>query len=339
MRPYLFRLNQWNETEELFTMAIASARRLRLDQAESACLVGLAAVRRARGAASEARELTSRAVEISRMSGDLLAEAYQLNSLGDMLLEENNFSESRACFLSALDLAIQADDIHLQAILTNNLGVTSRELGRLTEALDYFNRANKLKVEDDNVHKHAILNIAEVLKIQGKTSSARRRYRKALELSDLINSPRGRVEALVGLCAVYRASNDLDRALEAGREAVDLARSVGWFQFESEALSAVGDTHLSFGDLESAERSFTQVESIALSYGSERYIAQAHEGMAHVALARLEIAEAKDHWVKALAVYPGGVVDAAAARRHLEAEDPSSEPCWRCRIDRNADED
>ena len=336
IQPYFFRLNQWSEAEELFTMALASARRLRLDQAESACLLGLASVRRARGAASEARKLASRAIEISRASGDLLAEAYQLTNLGSILLDENDFNESRACFLSALDLATQADDLYLQAGLTNNLGLTSRELGRLTEALDYFNQANKLNIEDDDVRKHIICNIAEVLKIQGQTSAAHRWYREALELSRVVNSPRGRAEALAGLSAVYRASNDLDRALEVGREAVDLARSVGWFQLESEALGAIGDTHLSLGDLESAERSFTQVESIGLAYASERYVAQAHEGMAHVALARLDIAKAKDHWAKALAVYPGGVVDAAAARRHLKAEDPSSEPCWRCRLDQNA---
>ncbi|WP_370349595.1 BTAD domain-containing putative transcriptional regulator [Catenulispora sp. EB89] len=335
MQPYFFRLNQWSEAEELFTMALTSARHLSLDKAESACLVGLASMRRARGAASEARELTSRAIEISRASGNLLAEAYQLTNLGGILLDESNFNESRACFLSALDLATQAGDLHLQASLTNNLGVTSRGLGRFAEALDYFNHAYELKIDDDTVRRHIVCNIAEILNLQGQTSAAHRRYREALELSGLINSPRGRAEALVGLSAVYRASNDQDRALEAGREAVDLARSVGWLQLESEALNVIGDTHLSLGDVESAERSFVQVESIGLSFGSERYVAQAHEGMAHAALARLEIAQAKDHWREALAIHPGGVIDAAAARRHLEAEDPSSEPCWRCRLDQN----
>ncbi|WP_344665003.1 AfsR/SARP family transcriptional regulator [Catenulispora yoronensis] len=339
MLPFFGRLNQWSEAEDLYSMALVSVRRLGLDYGESACLMGLAAVRRARGAVSEAHELISHAIEISRARGDLLAEACQLTNLGGIFLDENSFNESRECFLAALDLAVRLGDSDLQATLNNSLGVTCRELGRLAEALDHFSRSFEPGIASGELRTrvYALCNIGEVLNLQGRTSDARRRYEEALELSGVNRSPRSRALALAGLCAVHRASNDFSRALEAGREAVDLARSVDWFQIEGDALNAIGDTHISLGDLTSAERSYAQVESIGVGYSSERYIARAHEGMAHVALARFNTAKAKDHWRKALAVHPGGVIDAAAARRHLEADDPSSVQCWRCRRDQGGE--
>ncbi len=335
MLPYFSRINQWGEAEDLYKTALASVRRLGIDYGESVCLMGLATVKRARGAVSEARELISGAIAISRARGDLLAEANQLTNLGVILLDANNFTESRDCFLTALALAAQVGDLKFQATLNNNLGVISRELGRLTEAIEYFNRAIEIGCTDDkssNRSPNRVCNIAEVLNLQGRTNSARERYLEALELSTRNRSPRSRALALAGLCAVYRASNNLSQALDAGREAVDLARSVDWFQLEGDALNAIGDTHVSLGDLESAEQSYARVESLGLLYSSQRYVARAHEGFAHVALARHDIAKAKDHWRKALAVYPGGVVDAAAASRHLEADDPRSERCWRCKF-------
>ncbi|MBS2531655.1 tetratricopeptide repeat protein [Catenulispora sp. NF23] len=335
MLPYFSRISQWNEAENLYMTALSAVRRLGLDHGESVCLMGLAAVKQSHGEISDARELISRAITISRARGDLAAEANQLTNLGVIFVDANNFAEGQKCFLGALDLAIQVGDLKLQSALTNNLGVISRELGRLTEALEFFNRSVDIEEMDDEVlHRspNRVCNIAEVLNLQGLTSRARERYLEALELSRINQSPRSRALALTGLCAVYRASNDLSRAFDAGREAVDLARSVDWFQLEGDALSAIGDTHLSRGDLESAAQSYAQVKSIGLAYSSERYIARAREGMAHVALARLNVAEAKTCWREALAVYPGGVVDATAARLHLAADDPGSERCWRCRL-------
>jgi tetratricopeptide (TPR) repeat protein len=338
MLPYFSRISQWSEAEDLYIVALAAVRRLGLDYGEAACLMGLAVVKRARGAVSEAYDLMCSALAISRARGDLVAEATLLTNLGVIYLDANSFDDSRECFLTALDLAIQVNDLKFQAVLTNNLGVAARELGQLTEALDYFNQSIEIEKADSEVihlSPNRFCNIAEVLNIQGQTSRSREWYLEALKLGEVIKSPRTKALALAGLCAVYRASNNLSQALDAGREAVDLARSVDWFQLEGDALNAIGDTHISLEDLESAERSFSQVETIGLTYSSERYVARAHEGMAHVALSRLDIATAKDHWGKALAVYPGGVIDAAAARRHMEAEDPSSEPCWRCRRDQN----
>jgi ATP/maltotriose-dependent transcriptional regulator MalT len=89
---------------------------------------------------------------------------------------------------------------------------------------------------------------------------------------------------------------------------------------------------VSLGDLAAASRTFTEAESLACRHGSSRYIARAHEGLAHVALASGDDEVARKEWEIALSLVPPDVFDAQDVRRHLDGLGSTGPTCRRCAL-------
>jgi DNA-binding SARP family transcriptional activator/tetratricopeptide (TPR) repeat protein len=329
--PYFDLLNYGPEAEALCRQALDSARATGSAAGESVCLMGLAQSRRAQGANTEARELALRAIGLSHGTGDRAREVNQRTGLGRMYLDDNLFDDAFSCFTSAMELARACSDREAEADLANNLGVICRELGRLQEAREHFDRAVALDAAAGASWPQALTlsNIGQVLYLQGRYAEAATQFETALRMSRAANSALPESLALVGICTVRRILGDLAASLDVGREALDSARGALSYELEGDALNALGDTYLGLGDLETADTVFDQVNTLGLRYGSPRYVARADEGRAHTAAARGDVATAEAYWRKALATHPGGVVDAAGARRHLAAPG-SGATCWRC---------
>jgi DNA-binding SARP family transcriptional activator/tetratricopeptide (TPR) repeat protein len=335
MLPYFAHLNYGAEAEDLCRQALVCARAVGSDAGESVCLMGLAQTSRARGSNAEGRELAAQAIELSGRDDDARSrELYQRTGLGAMYLEENLFEDALSCFTTAWRLARDVGDREAEADLTNNLGVIHRELGRLHEAQRYFRRTLVIDGDGDASESQALTlcNIAQTFYLQGRYADAAAGYDEALRLSRSANSPRGQATALIGLCVISRRARDFRVSLDTGRQALEMARNAGLYDVEGDALGALGDTYLSLGDPDTAAQVHDGVRAIGDVRDSARYRARAHEGQAHVAAARGDGDAAARHWSRALAVYPGGVVDAAGARRHLAARSEGEVACWRCSL-------
>ncbi|WP_269664897.1 AfsR/SARP family transcriptional regulator [Streptacidiphilus rugosus] len=322
------------ETEELATLGLGSARIAGNLAGESMCLMALAHSRRTRGDSHAAQALAEQAISLSSENGDREREVYQRTGLGIVHLDENRFEDALECFTAAMELSLDVGDRESEAGLTNNLGVVCRELGRLDEALRYLQRTLALELESDSRSAQAftLSNIAQIWLLRGDGSAAETAFSEALVMSRAVRSKRAETLALLGLCATKRWTSDLVASLGCGREALETARQADWFDLEGDSLNALGDTYLSLGDLDSAENIFIQAGSIAQERNSERYLARAREGLAHTAAARGDLLVGRYLWHEALRAHPGGVVDAAAARGHLDAAHPADSPCWRCAL-------
>ncbi len=146
----------------------------------------------------------------------------------------------------------------------NNLGAVLRALGRLAEATPYFERAVALDANNAAAHN----NLASALAATGRPADAVRYYRRALELEpDGIESlvslawilattgdarlqapgeavrlaeraasltSRRDVNVLAALAAAHAATGAFDRAIEAQRQAIALARPIGSPELMSE---------------------------------------------------------------------------------------------------------
>jgi DNA-binding SARP family transcriptional activator/tetratricopeptide (TPR) repeat protein len=328
--PYFSLLHFGDEAALLLEQALHCARETGNALGESSCLTGLALAHRARGSAAQARDLVSRAIAISRDRGDRAREIAQQTSLGVMYIDDNLFDAALECFAVALEAARQSGDRQAEALLDNNLGVVHREYGRLDEALTHFQQALALN-QDALLHARSLTlsNVGELLCLQGRHRGAVDHFEQALEIGERIGSTEGQVSALTGLCTVHRILGRQSLSLQLGRRAMEMARTEDLFDMECDALGALGDTRLALGDLQTAQQLFDQALVRAQDRGSARYLARAHEGLAHLAAARGDRSRAEDYWGRSLTTYPGGVVSASEAARHRT--DPAA-TCWRCRV-------
>lgn len=330
--PYFSLLNYGAEVEELCRQALHCARAQGSTAGESVCLMGIATAKRARGLNAEARELALQAVELTQRDGDLQRELLQRTVLGVTYLDDNLYDDAFSCFSSALELACEVGDRQAEADLANNLGVISRGLGKLDEAQQYFRRTlaldANLGIPESQVR--TMCNIAQILFLQGRHDEAAVEFDDALRMSRTVHTLHGEALSLTGLCGVRRKTRDFRASLAHGRAALETTRVAGAYDMEGDALNALADTYLSLGDLETAEQVLDQARILGAEHDSPRYAARADEGQAHIAAARGDFEAAEEYWRRSLAVYPGGVVDAVAARRHLASRGAGGDTCWRC---------
>lgn len=332
LMPYFAHLSYSGETEELLRYGLRAARAEGDAAGESATLMGLGRAKRVQGRNAEARDLMSRAIELSERHGNRAVEILQRTGLGALYADDNLFEEARDCFVRAMDLAYETDDHRAQANLTNNLGVISRELGDLDGALRYFRRTLVLDEEVNAARSQVftLCNVGQIMYLRGSAGEAAEQLREALDRSRALTDRQGEGHALAALCTVSRKLGDISAAFAYGREALEVARETELYDLEGDVLNAIGDAYLSLGHLDTAERLFGQARRLAETYGSARYLARADEGQAHILSARGDLTAARDLWRRALATYPGGVVNPPEARRHLDDPARTAHTCWRC---------
>ena len=335
LHPYFSALNYPAEWEAWFELGRLAARAAGSLTGEAACLAGLAEVQHAHGSLTEAVRLSERVLELSRQAEDRVAEIAQLNRLGRIHRTARDLEQARVRYGEAWYAARELGDSHLQAGLTNNLAVLSQEMGDTEEALRYFRAAHALRGQSQAPGAEAatLNNIGLASVVLGDWEGAAVSYQQSLELSRGGGVERSEALALVGLCIVCRATGAHSRAIGYGRQALDIGRRTSTYDVEAQALNALGDVYACDGGLPVAEQVFQQSLQDALAHGSARYATRAHEGLAHVASARGDVAKALEHWEAALSTNPGGVVDAAGAERHLAAPQAGAATCWRCSVD------
>ncbi len=330
--PYFRHRNHGVEVEALWEQALQSARADQNLAGESACLTGLAHAKSVLGLNAQARELCITAIGLSQQQNDQVMEIFQRTSYGVMLMNDNQLDDALASFTEALDLASEIGDREAQAHLTNNLGVICRELGRFDQAQRYFRRTLLLDEDTSSPQSQSLTlnNIAEVLFLQGEYNHANATFQDALAMSRSTATQRGEALALIGLCSVRRVQGDYAGSLECGRQGLEISRSSAMYDTEGDALNALGDTRLAAGNVENAGKICDLASELANRFKSARYIARSDELRAHIFSATGDIEAARTNWEQALAVYPGGVVDVAGARRHKVAPEYGKRSCWRC---------
>ncbi len=332
LQPFLKMTNYSETSFALFQDGLRAAREIGDVRGQSACLHGIASVCQERRSPDEAEAYLKEAIALSREVGDQAREAAQLVSLGNAYFNDDRLAAAQDAFLAAGDMVVSNSDKHLRIKISNNLGAVYRDLGQLDKAMHYFQRALQDNSADQlpDFHWALVWNIATISHLQGRYDEAIAGFTEALTASTDANSRYGEALALVGLCAVRRSTGDLTTSLELGLRALDLSREFGLRITECEALCSLGETMVSAGDLDGAEKMCAQAEESAVRYDYQRYLARATEGFAHVRLSRGQLDDARTCWEKAARLYPDGMAEVRYTQRHLTALGHGDTHCFRC---------
>jgi DNA-binding SARP family transcriptional activator len=332
IQPLLALRNYEGDSIELIRAAVTSARIAEDRDGECLALYALAMATRERRQNGLAEAVFKESIEIAAELGNAGWQAYQWADLGSAQLNSGQPEEARRSFLAGLRLAVESGDRFAVHLLNNNLSVVSRDLGAYDDAMKHIDAA-EAALPDLPVEATLWVNAnrAMTLHQRGLLREAYERFAWVLEHATAARSYRRTGIALVGLSSVSRALCQTESALEFGRRGLDAARQFRLRELECIALTCIGEALLDLDRPTESVEVFLRASGLAAEYGFSRYEARAHEGLAHERARAGDLDEARRHWATAVERCPAEFVEVTGARRHLEASDPRTVGCDRCR--------
>ncbi|PBC61416.1 regulator [Streptomyces sp. Tue6028] len=153
----------------------------------------------------------------ARRTGDRIAEARILNSLGFALRELNQLTEAMDAHTDARDLYETTDDPHGTASAWNNIGLTLADLGRSPEAAEALTHARDLHHATGFVSGEAAAshNLGNTLQDVGRLTEAIDAYSRACHLHHAVDDLPGEAMAWAGLGSALQEAMRWDEAIEA----------------------------------------------------------------------------------------------------------------------------
>lgn len=196
------------------------------------------------GQLDDAADDLTTALRIGRAAADLPLEAAALTNLGIVHGALGEFSRARAEHVAALRISTEAGDGRRVCRILNNLGYVAERLGRHDEAIRYFERAIQAAAACDDAVQAAQThgNIAAVLEATGQFDRAAEHAAAHLDVARSAGHRPGECDALAQLARLRVRAGDTATALSMQRDALEMAREIGYREKAAEIERDLADT-------------------------------------------------------------------------------------------------
>jgi len=212
----------------------------------------------------EARGFLQRALEIAKADGNRQDQAKLLTNLGVCALEQGDCAEASAMFQQSLNMRRAVGDRRGESITLGNLGNVLLYLGAYDQAKAHYEQALRIQREIGarNDEALSIGNLSLVYHYLEEDETARKYSQQALQIAQDIGERRTEGAMWMKLGHALAGLGQLDEAARAYRESVTLRREMGWANVAMEPLAGLARVALAQEDLAQAQ---AQVQEI-LSY-------------------------------------------------------------------------
>ncbi|MDT0345469.1 AfsR/SARP family transcriptional regulator [Streptomyces litchfieldiae] len=247
----------------------------------------------------------TRALNVARKNGDLLAEANARRHLGTAMSRLRTDDEAATDHLRrALAGYRRAGEKELQAATLNNLGILYRTKGDAAQAVRHLELALAVSgpATSWQLRRAALINLAGNLRDLERFEEALGHVREAIDVCGAHDDKPNEANALAvfaELCMNMDMERD-EEALRAAHRGLSLARETGYRTIESVCLRLLGSLHRNRGDHEQALGHGVEALALARAVGAADLLSQALNALAatHAAVGRP--AEALSHYREAL---------------------------------------
>jgi len=215
--------------------------------------------------------------------------------------------EARRCFEEALSAARQSGSRQSEANLLNNLGAVAGDQGDLQSALGFFKEALSIRAETgDRIGEGlALNNLGVVARDLGDYPAARTHLEQAWAIYREIAYRQGEVYTLNDLAGVLRNQGDIAGAYVSSDRALEIARDIGDDRGEGYALTGLGNCLASLGRWSEACAAFQRAISLREELLQLHLAMESRAGLAQLALAQGDLAQAQEHVATILAYLDG----------------------------------
>ena len=239
------------------------------------------------GHVPEALIIHGNARRAATRTGDLAAEAAELNSLGETAMLTGREQRAADYLRQSWRLARAAGDESVQASALGNIGVLHRKRGRYQAAIGHYRQSLGLfrKADDRAGMALALTRLAVICLYQGQYEQAASQLRDSLVLTRASGDSYGQACALRMLGNVGLKTGDYQQARHYLQRSLAIASDRGDRGNEIPALTSLGETELRLGRHRKAVGYYRQSLGLARATGSRFREAEARCGLGEVYLA------------------------------------------------------
>jgi predicted ATPase/DNA-binding SARP family transcriptional activator/Tfp pilus assembly protein PilF len=305
---YLRNRGSYSEAIEVARTALGLAQASQDRRSEAKALFVRGEVAWRQGEFEPARRDLERALALARETPDRQLEIDCLRSLAGVCWRKGDYAGAGAHLEDALQLALREGNKRQQGILLCNLGVVAVEQADLPAAAGYYERALQLDREtgDRDAEGVAVTNLGNLMLYLGAYAEAERHYREALKTHQETGARHSEAWTLgnLGLLAHYQGRDGA--ALAFCREAVRSAQQIGDPAMQAAVWMDLGHALLGSGQLEKAGAAYGEALALRRAGSQANLLTEPLAGLAEVALAQGDDAQAQAHVEEILHHLEGG---------------------------------
>ncbi len=238
--------------------------------ARGSVLVQKAEVLRRMGRVHQAIETNAEAIVIFRRLAIRRNESLALNGLGIALASQGEFEDAAVVIRASIGVDREIGDrMHLGRKLSN-VGQLNAELGEVEIALAFLERADQVLsvIHDDSARADALAATAElVLEVLGDADQAAEKLDHARRIAERTGDRYDQARERIVRAALEVATDRLEQAEEAAREAVEISRSANILLYQLLAQARLAEILAIRGKDEEAKAAVEVARKSALARG------------------------------------------------------------------------
>ncbi len=207
---------------------------------------------------------------LARTLGDRRVESTTLMQLGIIAFQRGHYDEARGFYRQALALARANGDRSVESGAINNLGETERLLGNYEAAFDLFESGRRLcaDIGQRMAESYLLCNMAQIAFQRGDAAGSVNWVKEATEIAERLKD-RDLQAILLGIRAqALTALGDWDEAGACYRESASIFREIGRPTMPPEPIAGLARLALARGDLAQALATIAEVVAHFDSGGS-----------------------------------------------------------------------
>ncbi len=309
----LWNLGNYAAAHSQLERALDLARATRSRRVEAGALFNLGWVCWHLGDYGASGDYFRRALSIYREIGDRQGESAALRQIGVIAQVCHNYTEARTYYEQTLALCREIGERHCEAIALSNLGLACTQQGDYAEAGAYYERALQIGRElgSRRTEGVALINLGYALDQQGDYAGARIHYEQSLRIYREIGDRQSESLTLACLGLLAHHLGDDEMARERCLQALRIAREIGNRRVEGYVLTRLGHALAGLGRLAEAAEIYRQALTLQRELGQANLAMEPLAGLARVALAQGDVAQAQAHVAEVLAHLEAHTVDGA----------------------------
>ncbi len=280
--------------EAYFQEGLALARVLEDRDLMSLLLLALGGIAHERGDEGQAETFYQQALKEARELRHRERISVLLSNLGVVADARGDYAQAEVYLHEGLELARELGHRERISLLLLNLGVVTERQGHDLQAEAYYQEG--LTIARELGHRERIslllLNLGEVNTLQGNFSQAETYYQEGLTIARELRHRERISDLQLHRGTLATRKKELDLATEYLSEGLELARALEHPQLICRLLLAWGDLHIEQQQPEAAKQNFQQALA-RIPSNHPTLVAFAHYGLARVAAAQNQFAEAK----------------------------------------------
>ena len=245
----------------------------------------------------QARPQFERALSLAETADLPQIKARSLRYLGIVTWQQGDFAASKSYDQQALALYRAIGDLHGEGKALGNLGVSFGEAGDYAQAIACYTRALAIHQQIGDRHGEAVMlnNLGLMADRQGDYETAVAHLEQALTICREIGDRQGEASRLYNLGKVHHHMEDDETALKYSQEAATLAKELGNSRELAFALTNAGHALFGLRQFDKAKAAYQQSLALRHDLGEVHLTVDSYAGLAQLALAQQQIAEAVAH--------------------------------------------